>query len=59
MHKDDKGATFYSVGSFDSTTDAEALMTEIKAKGLGDCSVIAYDGDKLISLDEANKKLGK
>jgi len=59
MHKDDKGATFYSVGSFDSTTDAEALMTEIKAKGLGDCSVIAYDGDKLISLEEANKKLGK
>ena len=49
--------TVYTVGRFKSYQQAVLLKDKLIQKGLTDAFVIAYDGDRKISIEEAQKKL--
>ena len=57
VKRDEKGKTFFAVGNCKTQSEANSLMTELQAKGISVCSIVAFEGDKLIPLVEASKKV--
>jgi hypothetical protein len=51
--------TIYTVGNYKDAASAEAIKTEVIAKGISDAFVIALNNGEKISLEEAKKLGGK
>ncbi|GAB4256889.1 MAG: hypothetical protein Kow0079_14060 [Vicingaceae bacterium] len=53
----DNGLTRYTSGNFKSLEEANKHLVDLINKGMGGAFVIAFDGDKLISIQEAEEML--
>lgn len=58
-YKDEKGLTIYTVGKYKSYEEADKSKQEVVAEGVTGAFVVAYSDGKKISVEEAQKLLGK
>ena len=58
-YKDESGNTVYILGSFRTKEDADRTKVEIEGTQLKDSFIVAFNGGKKISLEEANKLINK
>ena len=54
-YKDEKGVTVYTTGSLKSYQEAVTLQGQVKLEGIKNATIVAYNGGKKITLDEARK----
>jgi hypothetical protein len=55
---DVQGLTIYLAGSFKTPAEAEALRNKVQTEGIPDAFIVAVEGDKKISMQEARELLG-
>jgi hypothetical protein len=58
-YKDEKGLTIYTIGSFKTYDEANAVKEKITGAGITDSFVVAYNNGKKISIDEAKTLINK
>lgn len=57
--KSDNGMTFYTVGNYNSYDQATQMKNGLVSQGMTDAFVVAFSGNKKISVEDAKKILGQ
>ncbi len=54
-YKDEKGVTVYTTGSLKTYQEAVTMQSQVKLEGIKNATIVTYNNEKKITLDEARK----